>query len=178
MDRMSAPAKPSPLRRLPWLLLGLLAWPALTQQPTRYAVEIVVFRAIGETPASERAPGGSAGDDISATAGTPQRLNDAASRLGSSGAYRVLGRAAWTQAPAPWNSRRGVSSAQIGLGNGLSGKVILERGQYLHLGFELQYTEGDHTWVLNEVRRVRANERQYFDHPALGVIAIVTPAAG
>jgi hypothetical protein len=31
---------------------------------------------------------------------------------------------------------------------------------------------------LNEGRRVRFNERTYFDHPAFGVIALVTPVAG
>ena len=60
--------------------------------------------------------------------------------------------------------------------SGLSGTVILERGQYLHLGFDLRVTEGSRSWVVNEVRRVKTNERQYFDHPAVGIIALVTPA--
>ncbi|MGC4027663.1 MAG: hypothetical protein QM696_02140 [Steroidobacteraceae bacterium] len=174
--------RPTPflLRRALGLLLALLAWPALTQQaqPARYNVEIVVFRAVDESPASENPPASGASADIAATPVTAGKLSDAASRLRASGAYRVLGQAAWTQVPAPWNSGRGVSLGQIGLGNGLSGSVILERGQYLHLGFDLQYTEGGRHWVINELRRVKVNERQYYDHPALGVIAIVTPAGG
>lgn len=172
---MSAPAPT--LRRLPWLLMALLAWPALTQQPTAYTVEIVVFRTVGASPPNEVAASASGGADMTSSPASSQRLADVANRLRASGSYRVVGQASWTQAPAPWNSRRGVPASQVGLGGGLSGTVILERGQYLHLGFDLKYTEGDRTWVLNEVRRVRPNERQYFDHPALGVIAIVTPAA-
>ncbi len=167
-----------PLRRATGLLLALLAWPALTQQsqPARYNVEIVVFRAVGESPASDSTQATGAGADIAATSISAGKLTDAASRLRSSGTYRVLGHAAWTQVPAPWNSRRGVSLEQVGLGNGISGNVILERGQYLHLGFDLQYAEDGRRWVINEVRRVKVNERQYYDHPALGVIAIITPA--
>jgi len=40
----------------------------------------------------------------------------------------------------------------------------------LHLGDE-------HGWSLSELRKVKFNERNYFDHPAFGVIAIVSPAA-
>jgi hypothetical protein len=31
------------------------------------------------------------------------------------------------------------------------------------------------TFVLSESRRVKSFERNYFDHPAFGVIALVTP---
>jgi hypothetical protein len=33
-------------------------------------------------------------------------------------------------------------------------------------------------FALNESRRVRFYERNYYDHPAFGVIALVTPAQG
>jgi hypothetical protein len=33
-------------------------------------------------------------------------------------------------------------------------------------------------FTLNETRRVRFYERNYYDHPAFGVIALVTPAQG
>ena len=52
----------------------------------------------------------------------------------------VLAHTAWTQPPAGWNSRRGVSLSQLGVNvPGLSGNVVLERGQFLHLGFDLQH---------------------------------------
>jgi hypothetical protein len=71
---------------------------------------------------------------------------------------------------------------------GLSGTVFLERGQFLHLGMTLTYAMAsppaglgaapDTPFTINESRRVRFYERNYFDHPAFGVIALVTPARG
>ena len=57
---------------------------------------------------------------------------------------------------------------------GLSGNVIFERGQLLHLGFDLKYQEGDRTLQFAEIRKVKLEESQYFDHPQLGIIALVT----
>jgi len=34
---------------------------------------------------------------------------------------------------------------------------------------------GDASFVINEMRSVKYNEKQYFDHPAFGVIALVSP---
>jgi hypothetical protein len=146
-------------------------------QPARYSVEIVVFRT-GDVPGdSTTALIDPPAAGLQATVSANRRLGDAASRLRAAGGYRVLAHAAWTQAPAAWNSRRGVPVSQLDIdGSGLSGTVILERGQYLHLGFDLRVTDGSRTWVVNEVRRVKTNERQYFDHPAVGIIALVTPA--
>jgi hypothetical protein len=36
----------------------------------------------------------------------------------------------------------------------------------------------DTPFVINESRRVRFYERNYYDHPAFGVIALVSPAQG
>jgi hypothetical protein len=162
---------------LPLLALALLPLPALPQsQPARYEIEVLIFRN-GElsthllTPAAPDAS--MQGEPVA-----PKRLLDAATRLRAAKGFSVLAHGAWTQAPAAWNSRRGVVADQIGLSAaGLSGTVILERGQYLHLGFDLRYREGDREVTLNEVRRVRVNERNYFDHAGVGVIAIVTAAA-
>lgn len=159
-------------------LLCLGAGPALPQsQPTRYEVEVIVFRTGGELEA--RAPASTeSGATLQGTSTPVKRLTDTAGRLRAAGGYRVLAHSAWTQAPAAWNSRRGVSATQVGLDNpGLHGTVILERGQYLHLGFDLRYREGDREVVLDEVRRVKVNERNYFDNASIGVIAIVTPVS-
>lgn len=158
-------------------MLLLAASPALPQaQPARYEVEVLVFRN-GEL-GTHLHPPSEPNASMTATTTAPKRLNDAAARLKSAGGYRVLAHGAWTQAPAAWNSRRGVAAGQVGLAaEGLAGTVILERGQYLHLGFDLRYREGDREVVLDEIRRVKVNERNYFDHAGIGVIAIVTPAS-
>jgi ATP-binding cassette subfamily C protein len=57
---------------------------------------------------------------------------------------------------------------------GLHGTIFLEHGQYLHLGFDLQLGSGP-SWSLRELRKIRYNEKNYFDHPGFGVIAIVSP---
>jgi hypothetical protein len=163
------------------LLLALLvaSWPAATAQSSgRYTVEIIVFRTGGGAPAGEtntRAATKSSTTPIEATASATRRLTGAAARLRAANGYRVLAHTAWSQAPAAWNSHRGVSAAQIGLtGAGISGDVIVERGQYLHLGFDLMVEDGGQIYHIAEIRRVKADEAQYFDHPAVGIIALVT----
>ncbi len=140
----------------------------------RYAVEIIVFRnGSALDAASESSTPGPAG--ITAQPTTTRRLQDSAARMRAAAGYRVIAHTAWTQSPAAWNSRRGVAVSQLGLPEGaLSGTVILERGQFLHLGFDLRFNEGGRQIALKEVRRVKSGERQYFDHPNFGVIALVT----
>jgi hypothetical protein len=76
--------------------------------------------------------------------------------------------------------------------SGLTGTVTLERGRFLHLALELGYTTANPpaallpsgtapapvTFRIRQDRRMRPFERHYFDHPAFGVVAIVTPVAG
>jgi hypothetical protein len=66
--------------------------------------------------------------------------------------------------------------------------VFLERGQYLHLGMTLTYADPSPpagmgaapgtAFTINQSRRIRFYERNYYDHPAFGVIALVSPAQG
>jgi hypothetical protein len=164
-------------------VLGLLlsSLPAVSQQsPSRYDVEIVVFRIAGNAGTEDL---NVASPPINATGGMPltpttqRRLTEEASRLRSAGGYQILAHTAWTQAPAAWNSRHGVSTAQLGLEeSGISGTVFIERGQYLHLGFDLRVDQGGHVYTISEVRRVRPGEAQYFDHPSVGILALISPA--
>jgi hypothetical protein len=76
--------------------------------------------------------------------------------------------------------------------SGLSGTVTLQRGRFLHLALDLAYTTanppaklvaanatpGPLTFHLHQDRRMRPFERHYFDHPAFGVVAIITPVGG
>jgi len=171
--------------RIAWIscfALALLAasLPAVPQTAPRYTIEFVLFR----NDADHSGEDGSATASLRSTetdlsvAATPaasRRLGTAASKLRSAGGYRVLAHASWTQAPAAWNSRRGVPVSALGLSvPGLSGNVIFERGQLLHLGFDLKYQEGERTLQFAEVRKVKLEEAQYFDHPQLGIIALVT----
>jgi len=117
------------------------------------------------------------------------QLNALEARLRSSGAYVPLAHAAWLQSASPWGTREGIPLQRLGLdAAGLSGSVALERGQFLHLDLALDYADAQPpaalgappgtVFTLRQSQRVRFYERNYFDHPAFGVIALVTPAQG
>lgn len=148
------------------------------QAAGRYTIEIVVFRADGDASGEDggaATPLRSTSGDIMPTAVAGRRLAGAVTRLRNAGGYRILAHTAWSQAPAAWNSRRGVSVEQLGLNTpGLSGNIVLERGQYLHLGVDLKVEDGGRSLVLADLRRVKLDEALYFDHPQLGVIALVS----
>jgi len=170
-----------------------------------YNVEVIVFRALGaigsaENWASQNQETTTAGEDdapvaaadagtarlVATVPGTDFKLAEIESRLRASGGYQPIAHAAWQQTASAWGSKIGFPIDKLGISAaGLSGSIALERGQYLHLGFDLNFapasappglSAGPGTvFVLNENRRVKFFERNYFDHPAFGVIAIVTP---
>jgi hypothetical protein len=205
MASMKVRPTPAPLldrRRVTTALLAAAATPLLRAQSppaaeipagaNLYTIELLLFRG----------GGGAAGEDLAAVAGnlsldtdsaaatTPRsarlgeilpasryKLGDAAVRLNASGNHKVIAHVAWTQTASAWSSGSGLTAEQLGLAaSGLSGLVQLERGTYLHLGFSLTWapTGGGH-YALNEMRRVRFADRNYYDHPAFGIIALVSP---
>jgi Peptidoglycan-binding protein, CsiV len=181
--------------------------PAVAQDaaaPT-YHIEIIVFRAnsaqggaenwsaeagTANTIGEESSSGSSqVGRFVSALPADQFQLNDIESKLRSSGAYVPVAHVAWAQTASAWGTKAGFPVQKLGVDvPGLTGNVFLERGQYLHLGMALAYAmstppagmgAGPGTaFTLNENRRVRFYERNYYDHPAFGVIALVTPAQG
>lgn len=164
-------------RALAMALLAIMATPALPQAGNRYTVEIVVFRNGGTGAAlapDAVLPAG--GDDIEPTASTARRLGGAATRLRGTSGFKVLAHTAWSQAPAAYSTRRGVSAARLGLTSaGIQGKVMLLRGDNLNLGLDLVIQDGDRRYYINQVRRIgKTDEVHYFDHPAFGVLAVVS----
>lgn len=170
-----------------------------------YNIEIIVFRptsVIGgaenwsaeagtRSIAGDESAGGSSevGHFVAAIPPTAWQLTDLENRLRSSGAYVPIAHAAWSQTASSWGTRAGFPLQRLGVDvPGLTGTVFFERGQFLHLGMTLTYAMAappaglgaapDTPFTLNESRRVRFYERNYFDHPAFGVIALVTPAQG
>ena len=117
------------------------------------------------------------------------QLNEIESRLRASGTYVPVAHVAWSQTASPWGDHAGVPLQALGIdAPGLSGTVSLERGQFLHLGLALNLEmdkppEGlgaapGTIFVLRDMQRVRFYDRNYFDNPAFGAIALVTPALG
>jgi len=197
MSFRSQPRHPRLLGSLLALVVAVLPGLAVPQatQPS-YRVEIIVFRATSGPGAAEdwatsatksaRGPGNEGERGGAAQVGrfvgrippAELQLGDLRAKLASSGAWQPLAHVGWIQTASSWGSRAGFTTSQIGINvPGLSGVVYLERGTYLHLGFGLRYA-GAASYALNETRRVKFYERNYYDHPAFGVIALVTPAQG
>ena len=198
------------------VLVALVPWlPAASQQPAApivpaYNIELIIFRATSalggaenwaaeagarnfssDSNAGESAAGDSTqvGRFLTMLPESQYQLSDIEKKLHASGAYAPLAHVAWSQTASAWGSRAGFAVQRLGIDvPGMTGTIVLERGQYLHLGMTLAYAPASSpaglgaapgtTFTLNEGRRVRFNERTYFDHPAFGVIALVTPVAG
>jgi len=130
--------------------------------------------------------GGAPGSSVLGTLPESEfQLDGIASRLRASGRYEPVAHIAWTQTASPWNKPIEIPLQSVGLNaEGITGTVALERGVYLHLVLNLRYAMSDPpagleaapgtVFVLDESHRVRLKERNYFDHPAFGVIALVT----
>ncbi len=164
-----------------------LAQPASTA--SAYTVEVIVFRnngprevGIGGTPPlrgaeeSDTPPAAAQiGRFISATPAARLRLAGLRQKM-SAGGYRILAHAGWAQTASSWGSRTGIPLETLGVAApGLSGNFLLERGSLLHFGMNLRYQPDESTiHELSELRRVRFEERHYYDHPGIGVIAVIT----
>jgi hypothetical protein len=193
------------LERLAWAALATLlasAVPAagaaaptaplkLAQQSaaTLYGVEVIVFRTSSVSSLEDWdavPPGRGFGSSAARGGGTPQvlrvltpadyRLGTLEATLKTSGAWHPVAHAAWIQTAANWGTHAGIALSDVGINvPGLSGMVYLERAPiYLHLGFDVRLS-GAASYAIREMRSVRYNDRQYFDHPGFGIIAVVTP---
>lgn len=89
--------------------------------------------------------------------------------------YQSLGHFGWTQPGFPRTEAHYMSiDSQVAAG--LTGRVALSRGRYLHLTLDLALQGADgERFILQHTRRMRSNERHYIDHPKFGVIALITP---
>ena len=172
---------------------------AQTPSATVYTVELIVFRNLSGQGGAEdwsvkpvaRRPDQPdspvTGRFVASVPASQFQLNDVANRLRNSSNYQPIAHFAWQQTASSWGSGAGFTVAKVG-GNvpGLSGIIFLEAGTYLHLGMTLNYQSSNppaglgasagQVFMMSESRRVKRYERNYFDHPAFGVIALVTPA--
>ncbi len=114
-------------------------------------------------------------------------LDRIAARLRASGRYVPVAHVEWSQTASPWDRPIEIPIQGLGIDvQGLTGSVSLARGEFLHLALLLDYAMDDPppglqappgtVFTLHDSHRVRLDERNYFDHPAFGVIALVTPA--
>jgi hypothetical protein len=170
-----------------------------------YDIELVVFRTLSSNATPEAGtrdmgtanqPLLSSDDDSSATGAAIEsapiatatetfpplatgkfQLTAIADTLRRSRNYQPLAHFGWTQPGFPRTEAHYMSiDSQAAAGAGLSGRVAVSRGRYLHLTLDLVYEppgEPGQRYVLRQTRRMRSNERHYIDHPKLGVIAVI-----
>lgn len=149
----------------------------------RYLVEILAFRPPGALPKAYPAPAVSAAQTLPGRVellpAAEYQLGSAREALSRKGGYHILGHLAWA-AIVPPNGRTTAHVEELGSSDTspLTGTVAVQRSQYLFMGLELDYSTGNQSYGLREKRRVKFGERHYFDHPAFGVIAQVTPSKG
>jgi len=170
-----------------------------TPATTVYTIEVIVFRNLsgaggpedwGARPVArgpETPDSPVTGRFVQVMPSSQFQLNDIAARLRNTSNYPPIAHFAWQQTASSWGSRAGFTVAKLA-GNvpGLSGIFYLESGTYLHLGMSLNYQTSNPpeslaaapgtVFMLNESRRIRFDKLSYYDHPAFGVIALVTPA--
>jgi hypothetical protein len=164
-----------------------------------YTIEVIVFRnmsgaggpedwsvkPVARTPDQPEAP--VTGKFVQSIPAAQFQLNDVAQKLQNTSNYQPIAHFAWQQTASSWGSRAGFTVAKLaGAVPGLSGIFYLESGDYLHLGMALNYQTSNPpaglaaapgtVFSISESRRVRYDKLNYYDHPAFGVIALVTPA--
>ena len=178
---------------------------ATTPAANVYNIEVIVFRVTQALGGAENWSAQTAreynsdGEGAEAARGvgrfvgllpqTTWQLTPMENKLRSTGLYVPVAHVAWSQTASDWGTRAGFTLTRLGVDvPGLSGTVFLERGQFLHLGMALSYVAANPpaglgagpgtTFTMNESRRIRYYEPNYYDHPGFGVIALVTPAQG
>lgn len=168
----------------------------------QYEIEIIVFRALKtlgspedwqaelhmapNVSGSESATGTGVGQLVTMVPPSGYKLTPIWNALRGSKTYEPVAHVAWIQTASDWGTHAGFTLQELGVEvPGLRGLIYFERGEYLHLGLTLDYTmqhppsgldaPPGTTFVMNETRRVRFYQRNYYDHPAFGVIALVLP---
>jgi hypothetical protein len=108
----------------------------------------------------------------------PLMLGPVARRL-NTGGYRLLWHQAWVQSPMTREGPELALLAALGQGPvtpGLEGTISLVAGRFLHLGLNLVLnSQAGREAELRQRRRLRPTIQQYFDHPHIGVVAVVRP---
>jgi hypothetical protein len=162
-----------------------------------YTIEVIVFRNMsgGGGPEDWTARPIARGPDrpestftgrfIQSIPAAQFQLDDVARKLQNTSNYQPIAHFAWQQTASSWGSRAGFTVAKLaGSVPGLAGTIYLESGSYLHLGMALTYQSSNPppglgadpgtVFAMAESRRVIPFEPTYFDHPAFGVVALVT----
>ena len=159
------------------------------QARNAYRVEVIIFRQAqapaGSEDFSAQPENRGFGDrrDVSDAPPTVLRqLDDADLQMNAvaqrmrAGGMQVLAHKGWIQTATTWGRHAGLPLDAFGISApDLRGTLYLERGDLLHFGAYLQLGSGP-VYTISELRRLRFNERNFIDHPAFGVVVMVSPS--
>lgn len=162
-----------------WLLVF---WVQSAEAGGRYQIEVVVFaqyvpntELFEQTQSQIHWPKTIVDESVlTQVAADGRLLNGVYGTLARTKGYHPLLHAAWIQEIAANKTGKAI---RIQGGNGtVDGYIRLQRGQLLKLLVDLEYQPSTNRYYrLREKRRIKFNERHYFDHPKFGVIAVVKP---
>jgi hypothetical protein len=199
---------PERLRLTLFAILALVVGPAFAQQSSgvpSYEVELVIFQHLAggaseevwdleqslseplAIPDEDASPFETSPPAASAVAtqtfpplpASRLKLTAIEEQLRRSRNYRPIAHIGWTQPGYARNAAPFIPVDSLVSGaSGLSGRIALSRGRYLHLTLDLTLMGQDgQRYTLRQSRRMRSTERHYIDHPKFGVIALITPTA-
>jgi hypothetical protein len=147
-----------------------------------FNIEVVLFRQPGALPPADRLaalpPRGAARTGkVQLLPAAQWQLGNVDGALRRRGDYRVLGHGAWQSVIGSGAASTVRVEDVMSTAEQVTGDVALQRGTYLTLRIDLTYAPSEGSrYVLSERRRIKYNERHYFDHPAFGAIVLISPA--
>ena len=167
------------------LLLASGSAHAGPDQATACQVEVLVFRngageaTAGRAPDPGTAAQGQESAEATALSSAALRLGAMASRLQRGPQYRLLLHTGWSLPVRGERDARPIPLSSAGTNHGIGGHITVYRGRYYHIALELEWRDPATGALhhLSQARRMKNGVVNYFDHPALGVIAVVRDEA-
>lgn len=151
------------------MLLTFISAFAQTAFAKDYKVEMVIFEHTNPgtiTESSNYQPPRAPSSDASTWSIPITMLDDEAEKLKKSGDYQIYKHYAWGQQSLPFSRAAIYSLAEPQL----QGFVKVYADQLLFANIDLEF-QG---YRMNEKRRLKLNERHYFDHPRFGILMQVS----
>lgn len=134
-----------------------------------YMVEVLVFENNTHSPATESHHYKAPKESRSASETwpiEPSMLLDEAARIEKSPNYTLVHHFSWGQAALPYSQSANFNIIE----QKVQGWIKVYAGQLLFANIDLDYLG----YRMNEKRRLKLNERHFFDHPKFGIIMQVS----
>jgi len=150
------------------LLIAIFALPSLVSAKD-YKVEVLVFKNIGDHRAYESYRNSTIGEMLSnATVWQiePSLLEQDATSIVDSEDYQLTHHLSWAQESLPYSESAAVNIIETGL----NGWIKVYASHLLFINVDLDFNG----YRMNEKRRIKLNEKHFFDHPKFGLLVQVS----